>query len=160
MARSNTQQNRASTEVFEETAAAGSEALGMARRAAERSSEQFSQLFGGSSRNAEEAAQRYSRGVEVLAECGTVVGKGYQELSRAYMTWLQEQYQANLSALSKLMQCRTPQELVAAQNQLLGENLALALTANRRFSEISKEVADQTAEKITHFSDGQPKEAA
>ena len=119
---------------------------------AEQSAEQFSQLFGVGG-DPEQTAQRYNRSVEALQECGGAVAKGYQDISREYVSWVQGQFQTTLSTFSRLAQCRTPQELIAVQNQLFGENIALMLNANRRFAEIAKEMADRAAEKITDLAD-------
>lgn len=159
MARS-TQQNareaaaEAAGNIADETGNAGADILSMTARMAERSAERFSGMFGGG--DADAAAQRYARSAEVLQDCGRAVAEGCQELSREYLNWARGQFQANLTAFSKLAQCRSPQELIAAQNQLFGENVALALSANRRFAEISKEIADRAAEKITQLADQAP----
>jgi hypothetical protein len=51
------------------------------------------------------------------------------------------------------MQSRTPDQLVAAYNQLLGENIALILTLNGRIAEISKKGVDRTVERITDLAE-------
>jgi hypothetical protein len=70
-------------------------------------------------------------------------------MSNEYMNWARNQMQTNVSSLVRLMQCRTPDQLLACYNQLLGEHIALALTLNGRLAEISKEVVDRTTERIT-----------
>jgi hypothetical protein len=155
MARGNQTAREAAAEaagnMADEAGNAGADILSMTARMAERSAERFSGLFGGE--DAEATAQRYARSTEVLQDCGRAVAEGYQELSREYLNWARGQFQSNLTAFGKLAQCRSPQELIAAQNQLFGENVALALSANRRFAEISKEIADRAAEKITALAD-------
>ena len=74
-------------------------------------------------------------------------------MSREYVNWLQKQAQTNMTALFRLMQCRTGEQFVAAYNQLLGENIALALMFNGRVAEISKELVDRTAERMTEVAE-------
>jgi len=144
--------NEAAWKATDETIRTGADILNMNAWVAERSVEQFSSMFG-IGRHADQATQTYGRSMEVLRECGTVFGKSYQDIAAEYVNWAQAQFRTNLSAVSRLLQCRTPQELLAAQNQLFGENLALALTAHRRFSEISKDMSDLAAEKIAELAE-------
>ena len=142
----------AASRTADETQKAGADILSMTARMAERSTEQFSQYFG-AGRDSELATRNYGRRMEVLQECGSAVAKGYQEISREYLSLARGQFEANVAAFSRLAQCRTPQELLAAQNQLFGETVALALKANSRFAEIAKEVADQTTASIEELAD-------
>lgn len=144
--------NEAAAGAAEEAGRAGADILRMTASAAEKSAEQFSQMFGMGG-DSEQAAQRYSRGIGLLQDWVSAAANGYQDITREYLTWAQGQFQATTGALARLAQCRTPQDLVATQNQLLGENIALVLNANRRVAEIAKEVADRAAEKITRLAD-------
>jgi hypothetical protein len=146
-----TEAQEAVNQTAEQAQRTGADILSISARMAERTVEQFSRALGAG--RGELSCEHYARGLEVLADCGEAVARGYREISREYVRYAQSQMQTNLSALSRLSQCRSPQELMAAQNQLFGENVALALSANRRFAEIAKEMADTTAEKITTISD-------
>ena len=156
MARANQHRNtnessEAAATFAEETGRTGAEILTMTARMAEQSVARFSHMIGVGS-GAGKTDEQHTRRMEVLQECGSALGKGYQDIWQECVSWTQGQFQANLTAVSRLMQCRTPQELIAAQNQLFGENIALAITANRRIADISKEMADHAAEKITELA--------
>jgi hypothetical protein len=142
----------AASRTADEVQKTGADILSMTTRMAERSTEQFSQFFG-AGRDAELATRKYGQRMEVLQECGSAMAKGYQDISREYLSFARGQFEANVVAFSRLAQCRTPQELLAAQNQLFGESIALALKANGRFAEIAKEVADQTTASIEELAD-------
>ena len=154
MARSNQHQTASEAAVSAATEAerAGADILSITARVAEKSAEQFSQIFG-VGRDGEQSAERYSRGLEALQECAVVAAKGYQDFSQEYLNWAQGQFQTTWTTLARLAQCRTPQEVLAAQNQLLGENVALALNANRRFAEIAKDMTDVAAAKISALAE-------
>jgi hypothetical protein len=116
-------------------------------RSAEQSVNGFSRMvgFGQSPR---EAFQESARGLELAQNWARTFGGAYQDISLEYVNWLQKQAQTNMTSLLRLMQCRTAEQLAAAYNQLLGENIALALMLNGRVAEISKEVVDRTAERM------------
>jgi hypothetical protein len=118
-------------------------------RAAEQSVEGFSRM----GHNADEMFQQSARGMELAQNWARTCGAAYQDMSREYVNWLQKQAQTNMNSLVRLMQCRTGEQFVAAYNQLFGENIALALMLNGRVAEISKEVVDRTAERITEMAE-------
>jgi hypothetical protein len=132
----------------DEMSEAGAEIVTLSTRAAERSVKRFSGMFD-LGQEPGEAVQQSARSLKVLQDWGRVLGVGYRDISREYVNWAQNQFQTNWGSLSRLMQCRTVGQLIAVQNQLLGENVALALTVNRRVAEISKDMADRMAEKVT-----------
>jgi hypothetical protein len=121
-------------------------------RAAEQSVNGFSRMVG-LGQNPGEVLQESARGVELAQNWARTFGAAYQEISSEYVNWLQKQAQTNMTSLLRLMQCRTVEQLAAAYNQLLGENIALALMLNGRVAEISKEVVDRTAERMTEVAE-------
>ena len=130
----------------------GASILTLSSRAAEQSVNGFSRMVG-LGQNASEVVQQSVRGMELVQNWTLVFGVAYQNISLEYVKWLQNQAQANIASLSRIVQCRTADQLLAAYNQLLGENMALALTLNGRVAEISKEVVDRTAERITELAE-------
>jgi hypothetical protein len=100
-----------------------------------------------------DVVQQSARGMEVVQNWMLLLGAGYRDISREYVNWAQNQVQTNTTSLAKMMQSRTPDEFLAAYNQLLGENIALALTLNGRVAEISKQVVDRTAERIIKLAE-------
>jgi hypothetical protein len=153
MARNNQlrESNKPAGNLTDETSPARVDMLAMTARVAEQSVDGFSSMLGVGT-DAERAAQQYTRNVEVLQECSSAFGAGYQEISSECVNWAQGQLHANLNAFSRWMQCRTTQELLAVQSQLFGENIALILIANRRLAEVAKKMADRAAGKITEMA--------
>jgi len=89
----------------------------------------------------------------LLQNWALISGAGYRDISSEYVNWLQNQMQVNLASVSRIMQSRSPGQLVAAYNQLLGENIALILTLNGRIAGISKAAVDRAAERITELAE-------
>jgi hypothetical protein len=138
-------------EATEEVGNRSADILTFSMRAAEQSANRFSSMFG-LGQDPGEAVQQSAHSVQVLQSWAGVLGVGYRDISREYMNWLQSQLQTNFKSVSSLMQCRTVEQFIAVQNQLLGENIALALSLNRRVAEISKEMADRAAGKIAEVA--------
>ncbi len=135
-----------STETVQQVVQSG---LSMASQATERSLEQFAQTFGFSGRQAEEAARQSSRNIEAVAEASTVLAQGFQDLSREWASLAQDRFRRNLDGFNELWGCRTLQDLAAVQSRLMRENLELLVHNSRRLVEMSVEVADQAAQRIT-----------
>jgi Phasin protein/N-6 DNA Methylase len=55
----------------------------------------------------------------VIAETGTVLVRGLQDLSREWLKLSEEQLRRNLEAISQLAGCRSVQDLVAVQSGLV-----------------------------------------
>jgi hypothetical protein len=123
----------------------------LSTRVAEQSVNGLSRMLG-VGQNAGDAIQQSARGMEVVQNWILLLGTGYRDISQEYVSWAQNQVQTNVTSLARITQCRTPDQLLAAYNQLLGENIALALTLNGRVAEISKQVVDRTAERITELA--------
>ena len=123
--------------------------LGMATQAAERSVDQYTQLFGFSSQEAVETAQQTARNIKAIAECNTALARGFQDLSREWASLAQDRLQRNLEGFIALLRCRSWPDLIAAQSSLARDNLELLVTNTRRLAELSIGVASEAAEKIT-----------
>ena len=142
-------------ETVEESATAsemGANILTLSTRAAEQSAQGFSRMLG-LGQNSGDVIQQSSRTMGLLQNWALISGAGYRDISSEYVNWLQNQMQVNLASVSRIMQSRSPGQLVAAYNQLLGENIALILTLNGRIAGISKAAVDRAAERITELAE-------
>ena len=123
--------------------------LSMAAQAAERSVDQYARLFGFSSQEAAETAQQSARNIKAIAECNTVLARGFQDISREWASLAQDRFRRNLDGFDAVLRCRSWPDLAAAQSSLARDNLELLVTNTRRLAELSIEVASEAAEKIT-----------
>jgi len=130
----------------------GANILTLSTRAAEQSAQGFSRMLG-LGQNSGDVIQQSSRTMGLLQNWALISGAGYRDISSEYVNWLQNQMQVNLASVSRIMQSRSPGQLVAAYNQLLGENIALILTLNGRIAGISKAAVDRAAERITELAE-------
>ena len=120
----------------------------MATQAAQRSVSQFAQAFGLSGERIQETAHQSTRSMQTMAECGTILARGFQDISREWVSFAQARVRKNVEGLGALARCRTPQDFVALQRDFVRDNLEGALNSSRRISEISAEVAGEAVRKI------------
>jgi phasin family protein len=133
--------------------------LNMAAQVAERSVEQFTSIFGLSDERAEETAQQSSRNIEAIAECNTVLARGFQDISREWVSLAQDRLQKNLDGFNALLRCRSLQDMIAVQSTLVRDNLEQMLGNGRRIAEMSVQVANEAAQKITAQAEENAKRA-
>ena len=123
--------------------------LGMATQAAERSMDQYARLFGFSNQEAAETAQQSARNIKAIAECNTVLARGFQDISREWASLAQDRFRRNLDGFDAVLRSRSWPDLAATQSSLARDNLELLVTNTRRLAELSIGVASEAAEKIT-----------
>ena len=123
--------------------------LHIAVQVAERAVDQFERAFGSSSREANEAVQQCSQNAQAVAECTTVLAQGVQDISREWLDWAQKRMLRQLEGFDALLRSRTPQELIAAQSDIVRGNLELMLDTSRRIAERSLKLAEEAAQKVT-----------
>jgi phasin family protein len=136
---------RQAAEITQETIRSTMETMSQAFR---RSADQFARSFG-LSENGQELAREASRNIEAVSECSAILLRGFQEISREWLNLAQHQFQRNLEGVQALASCRGPQEIVAAQTDLVRNNIEEVVQNTRRISETSARVANEAAETFT-----------
>jgi phasin family protein len=167
MAEQSSRAARNMAEAGERTARAGAEAMGhnseylrhawqsgseMAGRLTERSVDQFARAFGMSGDNAEQTTQQTVRNFEALLHSGTILAGGMQNVSRELVDFMHNRMEQNMEHVEALMRARTIQDAIAAQSNLLRDNLERFLHTTRRISEISTQTADEAMRTMTESS--------
>ena len=130
-------------------------AIDAASRTLQSSTEQFTRSLGFSGRQGEELALQSTRNLEALSECGAVLMRGFQEISREWMSLAQHRLQKNLEGVQALASCQTVQDVVVAQTELVRDNFQQIVENSRQIAETSVKVADEAAQTLTG-----PKESA
>ena len=96
-----------------------------------------------------ELARKATENVQAITEAGSVLMRGFQEISREWAELAQQRLLKNTESISKLAQCRNVQDLSAVQTELVRENLHSVIDNSRRIAERSVEVATDAARTIT-----------
>jgi phasin family protein len=94
------------------------------------------------------AADAMTGNLQAVTEAGGIVAQGLQKISSEWLELAQHRFKMNLDGFNKLMACKTPQDVLATQSDLVRENIELLFNNSRRIAEMSIEVANEAAGKI------------
>ena len=143
---------RASAEVFQkgtETARNSLQSgLETAKQGFQRMNDQFTQVLGFSGPQAEELTRRSSENIQALTEAGTVLAKGAQDLSREWLGFAQDRQAKNMEGFKRLVGCRSVQDLIAVQSDLVRDSFQELIATNKRVAELSVRVTNDAAARF------------
>jgi hypothetical protein len=93
----------------------------------------------------EEAAHN----LRAVAQSGTVLVRGLQEVSREVADLSQKRLQRNLDGMQALARCRSVTDVVEVQSSLLRDNLEQTIENSRRLAELTLQMADEATRTVT-----------
>jgi hypothetical protein len=137
---------RVGAETMQQTLQTG---LDVAYKMAQRSTDQFLELFGLSGQQSQELAQQSSQNVQAIADTSTVLARGFQDIVRQWLSFSQSRLDENFNRLNELRTCRSIPDLFAQQSDLIRENLEEMLDTGKQIMQRSTEVTHQAARTIT-----------
>ena len=114
----------------------------------QRTTDQFLNAFSFSGPRSEELVRQSSQNMNAVSEASTVLARGFQEVSHEWIGLVQDQASKNVDALNRLVGCRSVQDLVTVQSDLVRDNLRQAIDTGRRVAEVSLRVAEEAADII------------
>jgi len=129
-----------------------SESMDVAAELAERSAMQVSRFLDYSFRVSQETTRHATQNLDVLMQCGTIVAEGWQTILREWISATQETTQKNMSDFQELMQCRSMDTFFARQSNILRDRVEALQNSNARISEVSAQVANETAKRINEMT--------
>ena len=145
MARAGANFLQQNAEMFQKSLSFGAD---MATGIIGRSSEQFGRTLGLSGDDAQMATDRSARNVETILYSATAVAKGVNGASQEYFDFVRHQFAKNMDRMSELWRCRTPQDVVAVQSDLVRETVSDLFERNRRIADMSLRLADDAGRHI------------
>ena len=110
--------------------------------------EQFTRAFGFAQPQSQELVRTSSQNLEAVTRATAVLAQGAQEISREWLGSAQERLQRNIDGLNALARCRSVQDFVAVQTDLVRDNLQQVIDTSRRLSEVSVRVAQDATRTI------------
>lgn len=127
-------------------------AVDMAAEFAERSATQVSKMLDYSFRVTQEVTKHTTQNLDIMMQCGAIVAEGWQKILSEWISATQENAQKNMTDLQELMQCRSVDTLFARQSNILRDRIEAVQSSNARISEVSTQVANETARRISEMS--------
>ncbi len=121
--------------------------------ATQRMTDQVTQVLSLDGSEAEEQTRRTSQNLQAMAQASTVLVRGAQEVSQELFGLVQEQLTKRADSLNRMAGCRSVRAFVAAQSELMRDNLQLAIDTNRRIAALSVRIADEAADAIQAQAD-------
>jgi len=114
----------------------------------QRVTDQFTQALGVAGPQAEELARKASQNIEAVSQASTVLTNGAHEISREWFDVMRERLAKNIEAMNRLASCRSVQDLITVQSEIVRDRLGHTLDSSRRIAEVSIRVADEAARII------------
>jgi phasin family protein len=136
---------RRGTETTRDTLHSG---LNTAAQSFQRMTDQFTQVLGFNGPQAEELARRSSQNLQAVSQASSVLSRGAQEVSQEWFGLVQARAQKNIDGLSRLASCRSVQDLIATQSDLVRDGLQQVIDTNKRVAELSVRTAQEAARTI------------
>jgi len=122
--------------------------VSVAKQTYDHFNDRFTEALGFNGPQAEELARRSSRNLQAVSQSGAILMKGAQEVSQEVLGLVQGRVQKNIDGLGRLAGCRSVQDFVAVQSDLMRDGLQQLIDTNRRIAELSVRVADEAARAI------------
>lgn len=105
------------------------------------------------------ATERSTRNVEAIADSGSVIAKGVEDIAREWFGFARGRIEHNLARFGEFSRCRSPQEVAAVHSEMMRDNLEVLLQISRRVAEISVRVAEDAMDRMAETVE-KPRRAA
>src|SRR5262249_10365474 len=87
------------------------------------SADQFGLAFGWSGNDAQSAMQQSASNLEAVMQSTAAIGHGVSAMSLEWFQIVRERMESNIDRLNELWRCRTPQDWLTVQSELMRENV-------------------------------------
>jgi hypothetical protein len=143
-AKANSEILRTQIETAQQAVRSGLEA-GM--RSLEGLTQNWTRAFGAATPNPDLADQS-ARNVQAVSQASTALAKGAQDASRAWFDLTQRAVRTNLEAMGQFASCRSMQELITLQSNLVRDNLQQAIESGEAIARASSDAIREATRAI------------
>ena len=116
---------------------------------ARRSDGQTLQMVGRPDGDAQGLTEEAAHNLRAVAQSGTALARGLQDVSREVVDRSQQRLQRNLDGLQALARCRSMTDFVEVQSSLLRDNLEQTVENSRRLAELTIQMTDEATKTVT-----------
>jgi hypothetical protein len=113
----------------------------LAARMSERSADRLGCSVGMAGQSADNAALKSSRNCEAVVHAGTVLTQIAQRLCEEWADMARARMDRGFDRIDAFLQCRTPQDLVALQSEVMRDNIETLVAYARKAGEHSARLA-------------------
>jgi len=113
-----------------------------------RTTEQLDQMSALRDKASKELAGRTHQNLDAMIQTGIKLAEGFQLIMREWADYTRNAMQCNIDGMNSIMSARTPQDLMAAQRELLNAEVQVVLNSSVRISEAMLRVAKDAAQSI------------
>jgi phasin family protein len=115
---------------------------------AQRSTDEVSRMVSRTGEQVRDLTMHSSQTFAVMSEASAVLTRGMQDVSKEWLSVMQERLQKNMEALNALASCRSLPDLMAVQTELAREGLQQTITGARRIAEVTSRVTDEATRTV------------
>ncbi|MFO1100192.1 MAG: phasin family protein [Xanthobacteraceae bacterium] len=146
-ARAGAQLMQSQAETLQATMNASSE---LAARLMEQSADQLRRIFSVWGKEAQKPIQSVSQNVQATAPVNPSLNELARDISREWLEFFRERTAKNLAGFNRLIACRNPQDLAAAQSAITRDNLISFLQCAQRVTTKSMQMANAAAKSAAN----------
>ena len=125
----------------------------IAAQMTERSADQFNRAIGLGGTETNQATKHSNGNFNAVLQTTTVLAEAQQRLLEQWVEFANTRMERNFDRFDRLLRCRTPQDCVALQSELMRDNLLAILNFSRRVVEQSVQTADETNTRVGQMVD-------
>ena len=98
-----------------------------------------------------DVTDRTQQNLGVMMRTGIKLADGFQAVLREWADYTRNAVQCNIDGMNSILRARSPQDLLAAQSELLNQEIRLMLTSSIKIAEATARAANEASQCI-----GQP----
>jgi hypothetical protein len=127
------------------------DAAGAAREASGETLASINQMSAFQDRVYRDVTDRTQQNLGVMMRTGIKLADGFQAVLREWADYTRNAMQCNIDGMNSILRARSPQDLLAAQSELLNQEIRLMLTSSIKIAEATARAANEASQCI-----GQP----
>lgn len=124
----------------------------MATELAGKTVDRFARACGITGEGAQQATEQSARNFESIVQSGTILAGGMQSISLELLNFARKRLEQSMHRVDALVNCRTPQEVLAVQSDLVRDSLEDFVQSTRHIAEISSQMAEEAVRRMNDSS--------